>query len=66
MRITVEVILTDAEEQGKVFIEGKPAGVIREYDLKLSDDTDKAAMEMINWEDVIKEKMIHFRYKEIK
>ena len=66
MRLFVEVILTDAEKAGTVFIQGKPSGVIREYDLKLSDDPQKAAAEMLNWKDAIREDAIHFRYKETK
>jgi hypothetical protein len=66
MRLLVEVILTDAEKAGKVFIEGKPSGLIREYDLKLSDDPQKAAEEMLNWKDAIREEAIHFKYREIK
>jgi hypothetical protein len=66
MRLIVEVILTDAEESEKVFIEGKRPGLIREYDLKLSDNPQMAATQMLNWKNAIREEIIHFRYKEIK
>jgi hypothetical protein len=63
MRVIVEVILADAEGAGKIFIDGKPAGLIREYDLKLSDDKTEAAIQTLNWERLIREEIVHFRFR---
>lgn len=66
MRVIVEVILAGAEKSGIVFIEGKSPGLLREYDLILSDNRTTATAELLNFKESIREEMIHFRYKEIK
>ena len=40
--------------------------VIREYEMVISDDTTKGALQLINWEDEMKEELFKVEYKVVK